>query len=93
MTRYGFPNCPEQDKHHFMTEDQAKTRLAQIMRRPDPWRDKNPHRYYECPCGGGWTLSSNEEWDEGLAPPEPPPTLHIPRPKRDQEKRLRRFRR
>jgi hypothetical protein len=82
-------SCIMPRKAHFPTEEEAQRRLAEITEHPDPWRKKNPHRYYECPCGGGFPLTSKDEDPE----PEPEP-LRIPGPPRTQlEKRRRRHRR
>lgn len=50
--------CRRGDKTHFPTELDAANRLEEITASPDAWRDHNPTRVYECPCGGGWTLTS-----------------------------------
>lgn len=51
--------CPHPWKVHFRTGPQAAQRLAQIQADPDPWREENPTRYYQCECGG-WALTGKK---------------------------------
>lgn len=82
-------------KKHFDTEDAARTRLDEIHRNPDPWRDHHPCRVIQCDWCGSFVLTSKTRPDEDLVEvaPEPEPESEAPTKKLVRRKPTQRGRR